>query len=74
MSKKPRRFKIYRDEAKERLTNHWDWDYMGFDSTDEGFIQTTRLVNPEPTGSSESTTRSFLARVLAAFRFPRSRD
>ena len=22
------RFKVYRDEAKERHTSHWDWDYM----------------------------------------------
>lgn len=28
MSKKRQRWKIYRDEVKERLTNHWDMDYM----------------------------------------------
>lgn len=28
MSDPRKRFKIYHDEAKARLTNHWDWDYM----------------------------------------------
>ena len=27
MSKR-QRFKIYRDQVKERHTSHWDWDYL----------------------------------------------
>ena len=28
MPDKPRGFKVYQEDAKLRLTTHWDWDYM----------------------------------------------
>lgn len=59
MPEKRRRFKIYRDEAKERLTNHWDWDYMGYDSTKGEqspllMPQSPSVNNTEPTPSKPS--------------------
>ena len=28
MASRRREFKVYQDEAKQRLTSHWDMDYM----------------------------------------------
>lgn len=28
MSRKPRKARIYRDELKEKMTGHWDWDML----------------------------------------------
>ncbi len=71
MSEKRRRFKIYRDEAKERLTNHWDWDYMGYDSTNEEFVQSSPPVTPDRTTESTPSPRNFLDRVRNLFLFRR---
>ena len=35
MAHSQRRFKVYRDEIKERHTSHWDWDYLQRSHLDE---------------------------------------
>lgn len=66
MSEKRRRFKIYRDEAKERLTNHWDWDYMGYDSSALEDAESPNSV-PAPTLPEPAVKLSLFARVLSFF-------
>ena len=67
MPEKRRRFKIYRDEAKERLTNHWDWDYMGYDSTNAE--QPSPLMPQSLSDNIETTLpkRSLWSRICSFF-------
>ncbi len=72
MANDRRRFKIYRDEAKERHTNHWDWDYMGYEGASEAYRQHSLPVRCDEAESDAASPDRWLSsalyRVLFLFR------
>lgn len=63
---RPKKFKIYHDEVKDRHTSHWDWDYL---STEEIEALLDEQRQREAARATTRTGRSgWLARLSGLFR------
>ena len=62
------RLKIYLDEAKERHTSHWDWDYMARSEIEASLTSRTADTVDEP----QRSRNSLLLRIRQLFEHRRS--
>ena len=53
------KLKIYKEEAKDRLTSHWDWDCM---TTKE--LEAALLAEAHQSGDDQKTQQGFLSKLL----------
>lgn len=72
MSKQKRKMKIYQEEAKTRLTSHWDLDYMSTQELDALLKAGPEQGQVSPANQAGIGERSrlpqiFLGLILAAF-------
>ena len=69
MASRKREFKIYQDEAKQRLTSHWDMDYMTSAEIEAALSEENRRsVRGER--CDQSQRREPLARLLRSIIAP----
>ena len=57
-----KRYKIYQDEAKARLTTHWDWDYLP--AAELNRIMNSRRHNPARAAQRHSSVMTPSWRVI----------
>lgn len=67
MQRQSEKLKIYREEAKERLTTHWDLDYMTTAEIEAAMAGSRGQENPNPTAADNARGGIFglVKRILA---------
>lgn len=70
---RPKKFKIYQDEVKERHTSHWDWDYLSTEEI-EALMDEQRQREAAARAAEDSAQPVLITRLRDLLRRASRRD
>lgn len=70
---RPKKFKIYQEEVKERHTSHWDWDYLSTEEI-EALMDEQRQREAATRAAAQTGQSGLITRLRGLLRRTNRRD